>query len=132
LDGADWSQRQRVAKRSINLIRGEFLADLVYEEWSLTHQIRVHSEVRDLLLPIAMASPGEFDPDVSLQAASALLMLDPWDERAVVAMAGGLAQSGRRVAARNFITDFASKYERELDEEPSEELRRAATALATR
>jgi ATP/maltotriose-dependent transcriptional regulator MalT/DNA-binding SARP family transcriptional activator len=129
---ADWSQRQHVARRSIALIRGEFLADLVYEEWSSTHQVRVHNEVRELLLPIAMAMPGEFAPEVSIQAASALLMLDPWDERAVVAMADGLSRSGRRVAARNFITDFANKYERELDEDPSEEFRHAVTALAAR
>jgi len=131
LDGADRSQRQDMARRSIALIRGEFLADVVYEEWSSTHQVRVHSEVRDLLLPIAMASPGEFELDISIQAASALLMLDPWDERAVVAMADGLARSGRRVAARDFITEFASRYERELDEPPSEEFRHAVSSLGS-
>ena len=73
------------------MIRGEFLADLVYEEWSSTHQVRVHSEVRDLLLPMATAAPGQFELDVSVQAASALLMLDPWDERAVVAMADAIS-----------------------------------------
>ena len=131
LAAADWNLRQIAARRTIALIRGEFLADLVYEEWSLTHQIRVHSEVRDLLLPIAMASPGAFESEVSVQAASALLLLDPWDELAVVAMADGLARSGRRVAARNFLTEFATRYERELEEQPSEELRSAAGRIGS-
>jgi DNA-binding SARP family transcriptional activator len=131
MNGADWNQRQKAARQAVSLVRGEFLADLIYEDWSSTQQVRIHSEVRDLLLPIALASPGEFEPDVSVQAASALLMLDPWDERAVVAMADGLARSGRRVAARKFITDFAAKYERELDEQPSEEFKHAASALGS-
>ena len=46
-------------------------------------------------------------------------------------MADGLARSGRRVAARTFITDFASRYERELDEAPSEEFMQSATALGS-
>jgi DNA-binding SARP family transcriptional activator len=78
-----------------------------------------------------MALPGEFELDISVQAASALLMLDPWDERAVVAMADGLARSGRRVAARDFIAEFASRYERELDEPPSDEFRHAVTSLGS-
>ena len=129
LDGADWDQRQLAARRAISFIRGEFLADQVYEEWSSTHQVRVHSEVRALLLPIAMAPPGQFELDVSVQAASALLMLDPWDERVVVAMADALARSGRRVAARTVLTEFATRYERELDEPLSEELKHAASAI---
>jgi DNA-binding SARP family transcriptional activator len=129
MHGADWIHRQGAAKRAISLVRGEFLADLVYEEWASTHQVRVHCEVRDILLPIAMASPGEFDVDVSIQAASALLMLDPWDERAVVAMADGLARSGRRVAARTLIAEFATRYQRELDELPSEEFRHSASVV---
>ena len=60
----------------------------------------MHNEVRNLLLPIATAPSGEFELDVSIQAASALLMLDPWDERAIVAMADGLA-GWPEVAARN-------------------------------
>jgi DNA-binding SARP family transcriptional activator len=132
MQGADWSQRQHAARRAISLIRGEFLGDLIYEDWSATYQNRVHSEVRELLLPIATASPIEFSVEVSLLAASALLMLDPWDERAVVAMADGLGRSGRRVAARSLLTDFATRYERELEVEPSEEVARALTAVGPR
>jgi DNA-binding SARP family transcriptional activator len=127
--GGAGGRRHPPPRRTISLIRGEFLADLIYEEWSSTHQIRVHAEVRDLLLPIAVASPGTFELDVSTQAASALLALDPWDEGAVVAMADGLARSGRRVAARNFLKGFVERYQRELNEAPSQELRHAMTAL---
>ena len=129
LEGGELGQRQNTARRAVALIRGEFLADLVYEDWTSSQQIRVHNEVRNLLLPIATAPSGEFELDVSIQAASALLMLDPWDERAVVAMADGLARSGRKVAARDLISTFAENYEREISGEPSAELLQAAHTL---
>jgi ATP/maltotriose-dependent transcriptional regulator MalT/DNA-binding SARP family transcriptional activator len=132
LEGADWTHRQIAARRAVGLVRGEFLADLAYEEWSYANQIRIHGEVREILLPIALAVPGEYDLDICIQAASALLQLDPWDERAVVALAEGLARSGRRVAARDFLADFATRYERELDEQLSDDIRRAAVALNNR
>ena len=79
-----------------------------------------------------MSAPGEYDLDICIQAASALLLLDPWDERAVVALAEGLARSGRKIAARDFLADFAGRYERELEEQPSEDVKRAAVALNPR
>ena len=132
LEGADWTHRQLAARRAVGLVRGEFLADLAYEEWSYSNQLRVHGEVRDILLPIALAAPGEYELDICIQAASALLLLDPWDERAVVALADGLARSGRKVAARDFLADFAGRYERELDEQVSDDVAQAAVALKTR
>jgi ATP/maltotriose-dependent transcriptional regulator MalT/DNA-binding SARP family transcriptional activator len=130
LNGAGWSQRQEAARMAIGLIRGEFLADLPYEAWSSAQQMRVHGEVRNLLLPIAVASPADFAPDVCHRAASALLLLDPWDEKAVVALAHGLARSGQRVAARKVVIDFAARLERELDEQPSGDFVTAARAFA--
>jgi DNA-binding SARP family transcriptional activator len=112
------------------MIRGEFLADLPYEEWSSTQQMRVHGEVRDLLLPIALAE-SEYAPDMCHRAASALLLLDPWDERAVVALAQGLARSGQRVAARKVVVDFAARLEREMNEPASEDFLNAARAIST-
>ena len=129
LNGGVWSQRQDAARVAVGLIRGEFLADLPYEEWSSAQQMRVHGEVRNLLLPIAVASPGDFAPDVCNRAASALLLLDPWDERAVVALAHGLARSGQRVAARKVVVDYAARLERDLDEQPSRDFMRAARSL---
>jgi len=124
-NGADWKHRQLAARRAISLVRGEFLADLRYEEWTAVQQISVHNEVRDRLLPIALTATA-YDIEVSIQAASALIALDPYDEGAVLALAESLSRSGRRVAARDLIVDYARRLQAELDEGPSPELTRAA------
>ena len=49
LEGADWTHRQLAARRTVGLVRGEFLADLAFEEWSYSNQVRIHGEVRDTL-----------------------------------------------------------------------------------
>ena len=80
LAAADWQTRQDVASRAIKLVRGEFLADLRYEEWANRQQLRVHAEIRERLLPIALAPGTSFDVEISTHAATALLGLDPFDE----------------------------------------------------
>jgi DNA-binding SARP family transcriptional activator len=125
----DWHQRQAVASRSIRLVRGEFLADLRYEDWVARQQMPVHSEIRKRLLPIATANEGAYECEVSVQAALALLALDPFDESAVLALADGLSRSGRRVAAKQYVADFLLRLQEELDLEPSAKLRTAAASL---
>ena len=66
---------------------------------------------------------------VSVQAAVALLALDPFDEAAVLALAEGLSRSGRRVAAKKYVADFLLRLQEELDLEPSARLQTAAAAL---
>jgi DNA-binding SARP family transcriptional activator len=122
LAGADWSQRQVAARKAISLVRGEFLADFPYEDWSTAQQIAVHTEVRELLMPIASSSPVEYAEDVGLQAAAALMTLDPWDEGALLAMVSALARSGRRIAARRLVLAYAARLKEELDEAPSGEV----------
>ncbi len=126
--GADWEQRNALAARAIALVRGEFLSDLPYEDWTAVQQITVHGEVRARLLPIAMQASG-YELGVSLQAASALVTLDPFDEKAVLALADCLTRSGRRVAARDLIVDYATRLHAELDESPSQALTTAAQAV---
>jgi DNA-binding SARP family transcriptional activator len=125
-NAADWGQRNVAARRAIALVRGEFLADLRYEEWTAVQQISVHNEVRDRLLPIAMSPATAYEVDVSVKAAAALIALDPYDEAAVLALADGLSRSGRRVAARDLIIDYARRFRAELDEPISPELALAA------
>ena len=122
LVAADWEQRQGAARRAISLVRGEFLADLRYESWTATRQIAVHNDVRERLLPIALAAVTGYDVDVSTQAAAALVSLDPFDEQATLALAECLMRSGRRVAARDVLVDFARRMQEELDEDPSTQL----------
>lgn len=126
LPEADWSRRQAAAKRAIALVRGEFLADLRYEEWTVTQQLAIHEEVRERLLPIALAANNDYEPEVSAMAASALTSLDPYDEAAVLALADSLARTGRRVAARDLIVTFAQRLRAELDDDVPEAIARAA------
>ncbi len=129
LEGADWHSRRTIARRAISLIRGEFLADLRYEDWTAVQQMSIHNEVRERLLPIAEDEPRAYDPELSSLAASALITLDPFDERATLALAGSLARSGRRVAARDVIIGYAVRIQSELEEAPSAELLGAAQAF---
>jgi DNA-binding SARP family transcriptional activator len=129
ISGADWTSRRAIAKRAISLIRGEFLADLRYEDWTAMQQVAVHNEVRERLLPIATDDERAYDAELSALAASALIILDPFDERAILALADSFSRSGRRVAARDIIIDYARRLQSELDESPSDDLITAAQAF---
>jgi DNA-binding SARP family transcriptional activator len=58
--------------------------------------------------------------------------MDPFDERAQIAMANALAADGRRVAARESLARFAERFRREMDEEPSAALLSALRSLEAR
>jgi DNA-binding SARP family transcriptional activator len=124
-------QRSQIATRTIELVRGEFLADLRYEPWIGPLQVRVHSQIRGVLLPIAVGAPDRYDFNAAERAASALLDLDPFDETALLALADALAGTGRRYAAKNLLVAYAERLRAELDEEPSPSLVDAAAVLGT-
>ncbi len=131
LTTASWVERQGVARRLTHLVRGEFLADLRYESWASRLQGQVHQYVRSCLLPIANGAGSSYDNDVALEAASALVSIDPFDEAATLALAECLSAGGRRVAARDLLLDFARLIRDELDEPPSEAVERAAERNGT-
>ncbi len=110
----------------VDMVRGEFLAELRYEDWAIGLRTAVHAEVRNVLLPIAIGT-GNSTADTAVRAACALLELDPYDEEAQLAMARQLDGSGRRAAARTAVLRFAKRLKDDLDERPSGEL---AAALA--
>lgn len=118
-DGTD-SQAERI-NTLVDMVRGEFLAELRYEDWATRLRTSVHAEVRGVLLPIAMGS-GIASADTAVRAACALLELDPYDEEAQLAMARQLDASGRRAAARTAVLRFAKRLKEDLDEVPSPEL----------
>lgn len=105
----------------VDMIRGEFLAELRYEDWAIRLRTAVHAEIRSVLLPIAIGS-GSTSADTAVRAACALLDLDPYDEEAQLAMARQLDSSGRRAAAREAVLRFAKRLKDDLDEGPSGEL----------
>lgn len=109
------------ANALVDIIRGEFLAELRYEDWAIRLRQSVHAEVRSALLPIAMGS-SNVRPDTAVRAACAMLELDPYDEEAQLAMARQLDASGRRAAARKAVLRFAKRMKDDLDEGVSSEL----------
>jgi DNA-binding SARP family transcriptional activator len=129
LSGADWHQRHVAANRAIDLVQGEFLSDLRYEDWVSRLQLSVHAEVRRLLLPVAQAGPEAYDTETAARAAGALLKLDPFDEAATLALASAMALSGRRIAARNVVVDYVKRLRSEFADEPSSQFVSAAGAL---
>jgi DNA-binding SARP family transcriptional activator len=108
----------------VDIVRGEFLAELRYEDWAVRLRTAVHAEVRQTLLPIA-TNETRSGTDVAIRAACALLELDPYDEEAQLAMARQLDASGRRAAARTAVMRFAQKLKEDLDEVPSDALEAA-------
>jgi DNA-binding SARP family transcriptional activator len=130
LAAADWRQRQALASRAASLVQGEFLSDFRYEDWVNRQQLTVHGEIRDRLLSVAVGAGTNFDLAVSAQAASALIALDPYDESAVLALAGCLAQTGRRAAAKQLLVDFVQRLDSELEMAPSTTFTDAAARMA--
>lgn len=122
-------QWQGHVERAIDLVKGEFLAELRYEDWVQSVQAGIHAEVRHALLPIARNRGRYRDDDLAIRAASALIRLDRFDEEAYIAIVERLASSGRRIAARELITRYAGRLKVDYDEDPSEELQVALRSL---
>jgi DNA-binding SARP family transcriptional activator len=113
----------------VEVVRGEFLGDMRYEDWVTNAQTRIHAEIRQALLPIALGRTPFSSPDIAIRAATALLSLDEYDEQAFIAIVDRLAESGRRVAARELIGRYATRLSTELSEPPSPELSAALKHL---
>jgi DNA-binding SARP family transcriptional activator len=113
--------RPRDISSLVVLVRGEFLAELRYDDWAARVQTAIHAEVRDVLMPIASGMAG-ISADLSVRAACALIELDAFDEAAHIAMASQMTAAGRRVAARTALKRYAQQLEEDLAEPASPEL----------
>jgi ATP/maltotriose-dependent transcriptional regulator MalT/DNA-binding SARP family transcriptional activator len=112
----------------VELIGGEFLADLKYDDWASRLQMSVHAEVRDVLLQVATGRP-DVSADLSVRAACALVELDAFDEAAHIAMAGQLNVSGKRVAAKFALQRYVRRLKEDFAEPASPELLKAMVEL---
>ncbi len=125
-EATDSRMRTAAAEAMVSLARGEFLAELRYEDWVAEAQSAVHAELRMHLLPLAR---GEWDvpADMCIRAAGSLITLDRFDEAAHLALVDRLLAAGRRSAAREALRRFTLLMTREFDEEPTPQM---LTALA--
>jgi len=98
-------------------VRGEFLSESRYEDWSAGPRQRVHERVRALLLPGAQDATRQ--PEERTRLAQAIIAIDPYDEAAVGALGRAMLDAGRRTASRAIIKDFARRLQNEFDEQPS-------------
>ena len=129
--GNNVEPRRELLTAMLDLVRGEYLADMRYEDWVDRTQLLVHSEIREMLMPLASGQTVSADPDISVRAAGALALLDPYDEAAHVALARVLAETGRRFRGRDLLIRLAGRLRSDLDAEPSEETVLAAARLGT-
>lgn len=122
LSTAPLGLKRETAEKLLALVRGEFLFDLRYEDWTPSIQLRVHAEVRSFLAPLLMADGIEISHETGVRAALAVIGLDEYDETAQFALIRQLAASGKREAARVAAARYISRLRSELDEEPGPEL----------
>jgi DNA-binding SARP family transcriptional activator/tetratricopeptide (TPR) repeat protein len=123
---ANWQQPDSAAL--VDLIRGEFLAELKYDDWAGRSQTAVHSEVRDVLLQVATGRTG-VSADLAVRAACALVELDPFDEAAHIAMASQLRAGGKRIAAKLALERYVRRLDEDLAEPASPDLLKAMVQM---
>jgi len=73
-------------------------------------------------MPFTDSATAGISNDLSIRAGTVLLLLDPFDEPAVLALARAFARSGRRAAARKLVADYIERVQNEFGEEPSAEI----------
>ena len=107
-----------VAHQLIEYVDGEFLAELVYEDWAEQHRLAVHAEVQQVLVHLTQGHWLTNRPDLGLRAALKLVELDAYDEHAHLAIARCLQAMGRHEAARQVVRKFIARLQDDLGEGP--------------
>jgi len=123
--------RRAAAESILDLVRGEFLMDLRYEDWVVPLQVRVHAELREDLRPLLQADGVELTHETGIRAVCALLAVDEFDENAHFALIRHLAASGNRQAARAAAKRYVGRLRDELDEEPPPRIAELVKSLAS-
>jgi DNA-binding SARP family transcriptional activator len=111
----------------VDLVDGEFLAELIYEDWATSFRMAVHAEVRQVLMRFTEDPWLPAFPDLGLRAATKLAELDPYDERAHLGIARCLQAMGRGQAARLAVRRFLSRMRDDLGETPETDFSAFAT-----
>jgi ATP/maltotriose-dependent transcriptional regulator MalT/DNA-binding SARP family transcriptional activator len=104
----------RLGNQLCDLVDGEFLAELVYEDWATPFRAAVHAEAHQGLGRLTEDPWAAQYPELGFRAASRLAELDPYDERAHLAMARMLQRLGRTEAARRVVRNFLARLRDDL------------------
>jgi len=112
---------------ALSVVRGQYLQESVYEDWSEPPRQRVHQFLRGALLPL-VESPS-IAAATRVRIGTAVVALDDFDELAHVALGRALAESGRRIAGLHLVRRLAARLEDELSEPPPHGLLDAISEL---
>jgi DNA-binding SARP family transcriptional activator len=112
----------------VDLVDGEFLAELIYEDWANAFRMSVHAEVRQVLMRFTEDPWVAAYPDLALRAATKLADLDPYDEKAQLGIARSLRSMGRGEAARLAVRRFLTRFHEDLGETPETDFSAFAAA----
>src|SRR5207244_367182 len=115
---------------ALSVVRGQYLQESVYEDWSEPARKRIHQFLVGSLLPL-VALPS-IPAATRVRIGTAVVALDDFDELAHVALGRALAESGRRVAGLNLVRGLAARLEDELSEPPPDSLVDAISELRQR
>jgi DNA-binding SARP family transcriptional activator len=115
-DGA--TDMRSLGNQLVDVVEGEFLAELVYEDWANSFRMAVHAEVRQVLIRFTEDPWLSAFPDLGLRAATKLADLDQYDEQAHLGMARCLQAMGRGEAARRAVRRFLARLRDDLGETP--------------
>ena len=126
LVGGD-APRDETLEFALSVLRGQFLQESMYDDWSHAPRQRVHQFLRGALLPL-VTSPS-IPASTRVRIGTAVVALDDFDELAHIALGRALAESGRRMAGLNLIRRLAARLEDELSEPPPENLVNAISEL---
>ena len=126
-EGGDSADVRALGNSLVDLIDGEFLAELVYEDWASSFRMSVHAEVRQVLMRFTEDPWVAAYPDLALRAATKLADLDPYDEKAQLGIARSLQSMGRGEAARVAVRRFLERFHEDLGERPETDFSAFAT-----
>ena len=112
---------------ALSVLRGQYLQESVYEDWSEPPRQRVHQFLRGVLLPLVSSS--SIDAARKVRLGTCLVALDEFDELAHIALAHALTESGRRIAGLRLLRGLAARLEDELAEPAPSTLTAAISGL---
>lgn len=122
LNSKDLSERKTLLEKALDLYKGDFMAENLYEDWTL--QFREH--YRDLfvkgLLELGKIYLEEGHPHNVIELSKSALIQDPLNEEAVLLLIKAYIKNNNLSDAVKVYKEFSAILEKELQIKPSKEL----------
>jgi predicted ATPase/DNA-binding SARP family transcriptional activator len=112
-------------QHALDIYKGPFLPGL-YSDWVLEERDRLHDAAARAARELTILREKHHEQDAAVSASLRALHLAPFDEASCRETIRLLAHGGQKHRAREVFERFSARLSRELEEEPSDELRRVA------